>query len=131
MEVVGSHHPPTATNAALAKAVGFAQFSAIAATFSGAQVFPALGMAVPSFVAGMAENKLQSAGAAFFLGNTLSQNLLNTGAFEVYYDGDVVFSKLNEKRLPNVQEILRGLESRVGRARKRAAETARLEEATA
>jgi hypothetical protein len=57
--------------------------------------------------------------------------LLNTGAFEVYYDGDVVFSKLNEKRLPNVQEILRGLESRVGRARKRAAETARLEEATA
>jgi hypothetical protein len=33
MEVVGSHHPPTATNAALAKAVGFAQFSAIAATF--------------------------------------------------------------------------------------------------
>ena len=46
---------------------------------------------------------------AWFLGNTVSQNLLNTGAFEVFYDGEVIFSKLEQRRLPTIPEILDGL----------------------
>ena len=34
---------------------------------------------------------------AWFVGNTVSQNLLNTGAFEIYYDGEVIFSKLDQR----------------------------------
>lgn len=29
----------------------------------------------------------------------------------MYYDGEVIFSKLEQKRLPNVSEIMRGLEN--------------------
>ena len=35
-------------------------------------------------------NRLQYAAGAWFLGNMLTANLQKTGAFEVYYDGDLV-----------------------------------------
>ena len=55
------------------------------------------------------QNKMGSSAGAWFLGNTVSQNLLNTGAFEVFYDGEVIFSKLEQRRLPTIPEILDGL----------------------
>ena len=54
---------------------------------------------------------------AWFLGNTLSQNMLNTGAFEVYYDGETIFSKIRSGRLPSMPEIMTGLEEAIDRRR--------------
>jgi hypothetical protein len=84
---------------------------AVATTFFGEKMFEILGMPRPEFVQSMQNNKMGSCMGAWFLGNTVSQNLLNTGAFEVYYDGEVIFSKLEQKRLPNIPEIMSGLET--------------------
>ena len=72
------------------------------------------------------QNKMGSSAGAWFLGNTVSQNLLNTGAFEVFYDGEVIFSKLEQRRLPTIPEILDGLGDAIAaREAGRSAEPAR------
>lgn len=40
--------------------------------------------------------------------------LVSTGAFEVYYDGELVFSKLDKDRMPSAEEIFRVLEDTYG-----------------
>mmetsp|Transcript_18778 Transcript_18778/g.46763 ORF Transcript_18778/g.46763 Transcript_18778/m.46763 type:complete len:150 (-) Transcript_18778:383-832(-) len=108
--VVGSNYPPSPLNVALSKVVGFGTMGAVGATFFGEKIFATLGMPRPEFVASMQANKMGSCMGAWFVGNMLSQNLLNTGAFEVYYNGEVIFSKLQQARLPNVPEIMSGLD---------------------
>ena len=41
--------------------------------------------------------------------NVFAQNAAQTGAFEVVHNGKLVFSKLKQQRLPNIQEIDDGL----------------------
>ncbi len=41
--------------------------------------------------------------------NMAAANLMNTGAFEVYYDEDLVFSKLATGALPDVNELAQQL----------------------
>ena len=51
------------------------------------------------------QNKLQTFGI-IFLANTLAASLTATGAFEVTYGGELVFSKLAAGRMPSADEIL-------------------------
>jgi len=44
-----------------------------------------------------------------YLINVFAQNAAQTGAFEIVHNGKTVFSKLQESRLPNIQEIVNGL----------------------
>jgi selT/selW/selH-like putative selenoprotein len=46
---------------------------------------------------------------AFFVGNMIANSLKQTGAFEVYYDGKLVWSKLQSGRAPDLHSILRAL----------------------
>ena len=89
------------------RAVSAASVSAIAATLAGERIFPAMGLAVPDFVKALQASKLQSCAAAWFLGNMVTQNLAATGAFEVYYDGATLFSKLKSGATPVLPEIVR------------------------
>ena len=75
------------------------------------ELFPA-GTQIPDWVSSMETNKMHSMLTIHFLGNLLKQNFGNTGAFEIYYDGDVVFSKLKEKRMPRLEEIVDGIRER-------------------
>ena len=77
-----------------AKLVNVATWTTLALTHAGDSVVRAFGLAqAPDFVTNLQANKMGSTMGAWFLGNTLSQNMLNTGAFEVYYDGETIFSK--------------------------------------
>jgi selT/selW/selH-like putative selenoprotein len=57
---------------------------------------------------------------AWFIGNTLSQNMLNTGAFEVYYDGETIFSKIESHRLPSMPELMNDLTIAIERYQQKA-----------
>jgi hypothetical protein len=101
---------------AASKAVNVGTFAAMGLTHFGDRLCLALGArATPAFVANLQSNKMGSTMGAWFVGNTVSQNLLNTGAFEVFYDGEVIFSKHDTKRLPTIPEIMGGLESAMRR----------------
>jgi len=63
------------------------------------------------FVKGLQENKMSSCIMIWMLGNMVISGLSNTGAFEIAYDGQMVFSKLETGRMPSVAEIMGGIDS--------------------
>jgi selT/selW/selH-like putative selenoprotein len=54
------------------------------------------------------EHQMQTLGALFMC-NVMSGQLLNTGAFEIAYDGKPVWSKIDTNRFPNMDELVQGL----------------------
>ena len=43
-----------------------------------------------------------------FLCNSVAQSLMSTGAFEVEFNGKLVYSKLETGRMPNLNELFEG-----------------------
>jgi hypothetical protein len=54
------------------------------------------------------ENKMQAC-MFLWIANSLATSQLATGAFEISYDGDLIFSKLEEHRWPSPEELIRAL----------------------
>ena len=91
--------------------VGLAQLGAISVAVAGEQLAGALGIAVPAqYFQVLREKRMVIIMGAWFLGNTISNGLTSTGAFEVFADGQLVFSKLATGRMPNMQELLGGVQ---------------------
>ncbi len=42
---------------------------------------------------------------AWFLGNTMAQNVVATGAFEIYVNENLEFSKLNSGQMPTQNDL--------------------------
>lgn len=42
---------------------------------------------------------------AWFIGNQLSASMISTGAFEIYVNENLEFSKLNSGRMPDLRDI--------------------------
>ena len=70
---------------------------------------------VPAWLKSMSENKFQTAIMTFWVFNIVSANVLNTGAFEVFYDGELVSSKLQSGKLPRVDKIFEGIRAIQGK----------------
>jgi len=79
----------------------------IGGTIFGERMFEMSGVTPPGFFNSMKNNKMSTCLGAWFVGNTVVQNLVSTGAFEVYYDGQVVFSKLATGKLPVLNSVVR------------------------
>jgi len=105
----GMNHPPTDQNALIAQLIGYAQMAGFGVLFFGSFIFQALKMPEPSLVKSMGENKMNSFCMIFMMG-FMSTQLMATGAFEVYYNGNVVYSKLDTGKIPHVQDIVRNLQ---------------------
>lgn len=74
--------------------------------FVGDRVFQRLGIAEPRFYRYLKEKKMMAFFFIFMIGNSLSNQFWSTGAFEIYFKDQVIFSKLNSGRMPYVQEII-------------------------
>jgi len=110
LEVVGFNYPPTPTKRMISQMITYTQFGVIGMAFLGDRLLPAFGVDItaPMYVK-FKDNRLMIGAASWFLGNTISQNLMATGAFEVAYNGQLIFSKLKSNRLPTSKEILEGM----------------------
>ncbi len=115
MDIVPTNYPPKPAMRVLTRLTSYAQIGMLGVTFRGSQFIRELfqaGTQIPDWVSSVETNKMHSMLTIHFLGNLLKQNFGNTGAFEIYYDGDVVFSKLKEKRMPRLEEIVDGIRER-------------------
>lgn len=91
MEVVGSNYPVPALKQAAAQAVSMAQMAGFAVVIFGDKVFEMLAMAPPEFyVQNIAQNRFGAGVGVWFVGNFIQNQLVATGAFEVFYDGSPV-----------------------------------------
>ncbi|OQR92205.1 hypothetical protein THRCLA_08767 [Thraustotheca clavata] len=90
----------------IATLLGYLQLAGFAFLLAGEYILNALGIPVdtPLFVQ-MRENKFM-AFAGFMILGSVSQSMLATGAFEVYFNDDLVFSKIQMNRWPTMQELV-------------------------
>jgi selT/selW/selH-like putative selenoprotein len=75
--------------------------------FFGDRIFAGLGYAQPPrwYTDNLPANKGTAALGLWIVGNMLTGSLSQTGAFEIYFDGGLAFSKLATGRLPNAAEF--------------------------
>lgn len=83
--------PAPPPQALLAQIVTLAQFGAIALALVGEQVAGALGFVIPPhLLATLREKRMVIIMGAWFAGSMINNALVSTGAFEIFYDGDLV-----------------------------------------
>lgn len=110
--MVATAHPVPFPNDLLSKVVTGVQMSFIGASIAGRRGLEQLNVVhlVPAGVLdAMEQNKFQNIMIAWFLGNFVQQNLCRTDAFEVHYDGELIWSKLDTKRMPTYDTIVSGI----------------------
>jgi thioredoxin reductase-like selenoprotein T len=101
---------------ALAVAARVVQAVVIAVLLLGERyIFPALRMRVPQWYRDAERNRTGYIIMAFLLGNMIAANVSKSGAFEVYYDGQLIWSKLNSGQAPHLGAIVRALGQAVQR----------------
>lgn len=109
IQISSSNYPPPAQKVAMANMVSVGMMGTIGMTLAGDKIFAMLGMEPPELYTSMSSNKFGTCVGAWFIGNTIYQNLISTGAFEVYYNGEPIFSKLETGSLPDVRRIVTDL----------------------
>lgn len=106
INVVLANYPPPLPKRMLSKLVPIVQFGVIGIIVGGEQIFPRLGYAVPpQWYYSLRANRFGSMASTWLLGNFLQSFLQSSGAFEVYCNGEQVFSKLKENRFPGEIEL--------------------------
>ncbi|KAL4536530.1 hypothetical protein Ndes2526A_g06046 [Nannochloris sp. 'desiccata'] len=97
------------TASTLARVMTFIQYAAIAFALAGQQICETLGMTAlfpPTLWPQLAEKRFSIVIGAFFFGNTIINSMVSTGAFEVLYGPEVIFSKIDTGRMPRMDELL-------------------------
>lgn len=89
--------------------VVWAQMVVLACVLVGETVCAVLQVPVPGWMKDLHSNKFQSAMMTYVFGNFISTNALNTGAFEVFFDGDLISSKLSTGALPKIDVIFKAI----------------------
>lgn len=118
IHVVLANYPAPLPKQLLSKLVPIVQFSIIGIIMAGDQIFPRLGFAVPpAWYYSLRANRFGSMASTWLLGNFLQSMLQSSGAFEVSCNGDLVFSKLKEKRFPGEIELKDMIGGRIARGR--------------
>jgi len=106
-EVSGVVAQPSDVNYTLATLFSYVFFLGLFVLFAGdwffSNVYPHPG--ARALVAKVRENQMAALGV-LMLCNFLAGSLMQTGAFEVYYNGDLVFSKLQTGSLPDVNYLV-------------------------
>ncbi|KAG0468060.1 hypothetical protein HPP92_017388 [Vanilla planifolia] len=113
IEVMLSNYPPALPKRIAGKVVPVAQVGFIAIITAGEHIFPRLGMVPPPWYYSLRANRFGAIASTWLLGNFLQSSLQSSGAFEVYCNGDLVFSKLKEQRFPGEIELRQLVGSRL------------------
>jgi selT/selW/selH-like putative selenoprotein len=77
----------------------------MAGLFFGDSICSMMKMPVPDLLKQAQENRMMTFGVVFVV-NNMAQSLVNSGAFEISFNGKQIFSKLQEGRLPQPDELV-------------------------
>ena len=108
--VRGENYPVAYPLQMLATLAGLLQTFSMLFVFFGGRIFTSMGMEQPpSWYETITKNKLAFIGSTMLL-NSFVQNFVQSGAFEIYYNGTPVYSKLESGKMPTIEMIIHGLE---------------------
>lgn len=111
IEVTGGAYPVAPAKAAVAQAVQVVQYTIIGIMVFGDKLFPMLGMQPPPIYEQIKDKKFAIGMSAFFFGNMAQNSLTQTGAFEVFFNGALVASKLESSQMPNLPQLVQSIQS--------------------
>lgn len=103
-QITGSNYPPSAQAELISKITSTLWFVGIVVLMGGEQILKLVGLNQPELLDFVSKNKVGIFFGLFLL-NSLGASQLTTGAFEVYFDADLIYSKLQTGRLPNPTDI--------------------------
>jgi len=106
LEVRGAEYPPGDDKVMYAQMVFYLQMVLWALVFFGENVLEAMKVSMPPFITMMKDNKFASFMLIWLVGNMVQSSLLSTGAFEIHHGEALIWSSLEEKRLPNMGDLL-------------------------
>jgi len=109
--VRGENHPPTMFGKVALNFAAVAQVIGTVFVFFGEQIMGLVGMQNSPLAQNLMENKVQLLGLTFLF-NSLAQSAAKTDAFEVFVNGELIFSKLEKHRMPTLDEIYSALAQR-------------------
>jgi len=107
LEVTGAEYPPPPGRRTIARAVFFLQLALFGFMLYGESAFSSLNMATPAFYKTMAENKMMSFMGIWMISNMVQNALLSTQAFEIHHGDTLVWSSLQEQRLPGMADLIK------------------------
>lgn len=106
LHVEGETYPPPLLNQYLSNVVFVVRMALLLLLAAGPDALRYIGIEHPPPIYVWAqENKITAFLILFLLGGQIENQLLSTGAFEVYLNGDPVWSKLESGRLPSLSEM--------------------------
>ncbi|KAL3536529.1 hypothetical protein ACH5RR_004990 [Cinchona calisaya] len=106
INVILANYPPPLPKRVLSKLVPVVQIGVMSIVLAGEHIFPRIGYAVPPpWFYSLRANRFGTISSTWLLGNFLQSFLQSSGAFEVYCNGEMVYSKLKESRFPGEIEL--------------------------
>lgn len=108
----GDVFPPSTFAVLLNQIVSYIWFGGLIYVFAGKFVWKLLGIPENNPVAKMLDDNRNMVIGGLFLLNTLSAQMLSSGAFEVYLNDELIFSKLVAGRVPSAEDIVAQLAAR-------------------
>jgi len=111
LEVRGQEYPPPPNNVMMSQVVFYFQMGLLALVLAGDKVLESFKMDPPAAWETVKNNKFAALMLIWFLGNSISQSLLKTSAFEIQHGDTLVWSSLQEGRLPNMGDLVRAFKA--------------------
>lgn len=106
INVILANYPASFPKRVLSKLVSVGQMGVMILILAGEHIFPRLGFVVPPpWYFSLRANKFGTITSSWLLGNFLQSFLQSSGAFEVYCNGELAFSKLQQGRFPGEFEL--------------------------
>ena len=113
MQIDAGNYPPPQLNQMIASVLSFIKFALIGCIVCGINPFEIVGVETPQLYHWARENTAYSCFMLFFLSNAVENQLISTGAFEVTFDGQLIWSKLQSGRIPSIDELIKIIDDRV------------------
>ncbi|KAK9159095.1 hypothetical protein Scep_005669 [Stephania cephalantha] len=118
VDVILANYPPSFPKRVVSKLIPVFQIGVMGIVIAGEHIFPRLGfIAPPPWYFSMRQNRFGTIATTWLLGNMLQSFLQSSGAFEVYCNGELVFSKLKEQRFPSEFELRELIGKRLGNSK--------------
>jgi len=106
MRIEGSNFQASEWKQGVAQMAGYMWMGGLGMQFFGEALFNNLGITnKPAFYVYLKENPMQVLGGLFLVNNVASSQLA-TGAFEVYLDDVLIYSKLETGHVPNGDQMV-------------------------
>lgn len=112
--IEGDNFPPPTWAVYLSQFTGILQVVGMGFMLFGDSIWESMGVGEPEWYGLVKDNKMQ-AFMLIFMVNSMANSQLSTGAFEIYYNDELVFSKLALGRMPSGREVMETINAIRGR----------------